>query len=133
PRPPPPRRPRPRPGAGGGPGAGRAPQARGLAPPRTLNSYSPFTPPADKEAWEKRRRQVRESVLVANGLWPLPEKTPLNPVIHGKIERDGYTIEKVFFASYPGHYVCGNLYRPAGQTGRPAAVLNPPGHGREGR
>ena len=48
----------------------------------------------------------------------MPEKTPLTPVIHGKIERDGYTIEKVFFASAPGHYVSGNLYRPtAGAAG----------------
>src|SRR5688572_25032365 len=46
----------------------------------------------------------------------MPEKTPLRPVIHGRIERDGYTIEKVFFASAPGHYVSGNLYRPAGRA-----------------
>ena len=48
----------------------------------------------------------------------MPEKTPLNAVIHGKIERDGYTVEKVFFASHPGHYVTGNLYRPTGKTGK---------------
>ena len=57
-------------------------------------------------------QQLREQLLVANGLWPMPEKTPLNAVVHGKIERDGYTIEKVYFASMPGHYVTGNLYRP---------------------
>ena len=45
---------------------------------------------------------MREQVLVANGLWPMPPRTPLNPVIHGKIDRDGYTVEKVFFASLPG-------------------------------
>src|SRR4029079_15797564 len=72
----------------------------------------PFSPPKSKEAWEARRAQLREQLLVATGLWPLPEKTPLNAVVHGKIERDGYTIEKVYFASMPGHYVCGNLYRP---------------------
>ena len=60
---------------------------------------------------------------MAEGLWPMPEKTPLNAVIHGKIERDGYTIEKVFFASMPGHYVSGNLYRPTGKTGKLPAVL----------
>src|SRR5271166_3885520 len=61
--------------------------------------------PATRAAWEARKQAVREQVLVGNGLWPLPEKTPLNPVIHGKIERKGYTIEKVYFASLPGHYV----------------------------
>src|SRR5262249_12840861 len=72
-------------------------------------------------------------VLVATGLWPMPEKTPPQPVIHGKIDRDGYTIEKVFFASYPGHYVCGNLYRPKGKKGKLPAVLSPHGHWPKGR
>src|SRR5581483_6302796 len=55
-------------------------------------------------------------------------------VIHGKIERDGYTVEKARFASMPGHYVTGNLYRPTGRTNedRPA-VLSPHGHWANGR
>src|SRR5262249_4510749 len=69
----------------------------------------------------------------ALGLWPLPEKTPLHPVVHGKIDRDDYTIEKVFFASYPGHYVCGNLYRPKGKSGKLPGVLCPHGHWANGR
>jgi dienelactone hydrolase len=100
---------------------------------RTLDDYSPWTPPTSKEAWEKRRRELREQVLVATGLWPLPPKTPLQPVIHGKIERDTYTIEKVFFASYPGHYVSGSLYRPKGKAGMRAGVLCPHGHWQDGR
>src|SRR5205807_4873390 len=87
-----------------------------------------FTPPADLKTWEARRKLVREQVLVAEGLWPMPEKTPLNPVIHGKVDRDDYTIEKVFFASRPGHYVSGNLYRPKGKTGKLPAVLFAHGH-----
>jgi dienelactone hydrolase len=102
--------------------------------PRTLNNKDFFLqPPASKAAWEARRKAVREQVLVATGLWPMPEKTPLQPVIHGKIDRDGYTIEKVFFASYPGHYVCGNLYRPKGRAGKLPAVLSPHGHWASGR
>jgi hypothetical protein len=96
-------------------------------------NYFPMTVPDSKEAWEKRRVEIREQVLVANGLWPMPEMTPLKPTIHGKIERDGYTIEKVFFASYPGHYVTGNLYRPIGKTGKLPAVLSPHGHWANGR
>src|ERR1043166_8056172 len=110
-----------------------SPKDKRLGPPRDLNGYFPFTPPASKESWDVRRRQVREQVLLANGLWPMPEKKPLAPVIHGKIERDGYTIEKVFFASYPGHYVSGNLYRPKGKTGKLPAVLSPHGHWANGR
>jgi dienelactone hydrolase len=110
------------------------PKDRRLGPPRTLNDKDFFlVPPATKQEWEARRRAVREQVLVATGLWPLPPKTPLNPVVHGKIDRDDYTVEKVFFASYPGHYVSGNLYRPKGKTGRLPAVLCPHGHWNKGR
>ncbi len=104
-----------------------------LGKPKDYNGYFPWTPPTSKEDWEKRRQEVREQVLVANGLWPLPEKTDLKAVVHGKIDRDGYTIEKVFFASYPGHYVTGNLYRPKGKAGKLAGVLCPHGHWPTGR
>lgn len=101
----------------------------GRAKPKDLNGYFPFQPPTSKESWNERRSSLRTQVLVANGLWPLPEKTPLNAVVHGKIERDGYTVEKVYFASTPGHYVCGNLYRPTKPTvGKRPAVLSPHGH-----
>ncbi|MCI0740050.1 MAG: hypothetical protein L0Y72_13475 [Gemmataceae bacterium] len=113
----------------------KTPTDKRLGKPKTLNDYFPFTPPTSKEEWARRRQLVREQVLVANGLWPLPEKTPLKPVIHGKIERDGYTIEKVFFASYPGHYVSGNLYRPTAtrKGAKLPAILSPHGHWANGR
>lgn len=87
----------------------------------------------DRAAWEKRAEFLRHQMLVAHGLWPMPEKTPLNAVIHGKIDRDAYTIEKVYFQSMPGHYVCGNLYRPKGKSGKLPAVLSPYGHWPNGR
>lgn len=99
---------------------GQKPTDVRLGAPKTLNDYFPFIPPKTKDAWEVRRKQLREQLLVATGLWPMPEKTPLNPVVHGKIERDGYTIEKVYFASLPGHYVTGNLYRPASGGRKPS-------------
>jgi hypothetical protein len=114
--------------------AGKSADAR-LGKPKDLNGYFPMTVPATREAWDKRRQELREQVLVGNGLWPLPEKTPLKPVIHGKIDWDDYSVEKVFFASYPGHYVCGNLYRPKKATtdGKHAGVLCPHGHWPNGR
>ena len=51
-------------------------------------------------------------MLVSQGLWPLPERTPLNAVIHGLIDKGDYTVEKVYFESVPGFFVTGNLYRP---------------------
>jgi hypothetical protein len=111
-----------------------------LGKAKTFNDYFPMTPSPNRESWEARRKELREQVLVATGLWPMPEKTPLQPVIHGKIDRDDYTVEKVFFASYPGHYVSGNLYRPKTASGarqppngkRPG-VLCPHGHWANGR
>jgi dienelactone hydrolase len=101
---------------------------------RTLNDKDFFLRvPATKQDWLKRRQVIREQMLVATGLWPLPEKTPLKPVIHGRIDRDEYTIEKVFFASYPGHYVSGNLYRPKDKSGKLPGVLCPHGHWANGR
>ncbi len=113
---------------------GEKPADSRLGKVRTLNDKDFFLRvPASKEAWEAHRRAVREQVLVANGLWPLPVKTPLHPVIHGKIDRDEYTIEKVFFSSYPGHYVSGNLYRPKDKTSKHPGVLCPHGHWADGR
>jgi len=104
-----------------------------LEDPRTLNSYFPFHPCDTPEAWAKRGEEVRRRVLVATGLWPMPTKTPSNPVIHGKVDREEYTVEKVYFASFPGHFVTGNLYRPKGRSGKLPAVLCPHGHWANGR
>ncbi len=105
-----------------------------LGPQRTLNDkYHPWTPAATKAEWEKQSQAIRERVLVAAGLWPMPPKEPLKPVIHGRIDRGDYTVEKVFFASLPGHYVSGNLYRPTKIKGKVPGVLCPYGHWKDGR
>ena len=74
-------------------------------PLKDLNGYFPFTVPTDKDAWAKRAEFVKRQVAVSQGVWPLPEKTPLNAVMHSPVERDGYTVWRVFFESVPGHYV----------------------------
>ena len=110
---------------------GQQPNDVRLQAPKDLNGYFPFEVPPGKAAWEQRANELRQRVLVATGLWPAPEKTPLNAVIHGKVERPGFTVEKVYFESVPGHFVTGLLFRPAdGKSGvkRPA-VLCPHGHG----
>src|SRR4051812_5489858 len=35
-----------------------------LTRPKDLNGYFPFTPPASEEAWEARKKELREQVLV---------------------------------------------------------------------
>lgn len=104
-----------------------------LAPPKDLNGYFPFNPPASLDVWNERKEEVRRQILVSQGLWPMPTKTPLNPVIHGKIEREGYTIEKVYFESVPGFFVTGNLYRPTNPKGKVPAVMFAHGHWKDAR
>ena len=82
--------------------------------------------------WEQRAAAIRRHILVCAGLWPLPEKTPLKAQVFGRIERDGYAVEKVFFESLPGFFVCGNLYRPLGEGPFPALAC-PHGHWGRGR
>ena len=100
---------------------------------RTLNGYFPFVPPKTKEAWEARAERVRRQLLLATGLWPMPTKSKLDAVVHGKVDRGDYTVEKVFFESFPGHFVTGNLYRPKQIKGKAPGVLCPHGHWRDGR
>ncbi len=98
---------------------------------KDLNGYFPFHVPASQPEWEARRDHLRTQVLVATGLWPMPKRTALNAIIFGKIERDGFTVEKVYFESVPGHFVTGLLFRPTGlKSGQKVAgVLCPHGHG----
>lgn len=104
-----------------------------LGPLKDLNGYFPFDPPATREAWQSRAEDVRRRILVSQGLWPMPTKTPLNPVIHGTIDREGYTVSKVFFESAPGFFVTGNLYRPLKRDGRVPGVLFAHGHWQDAR
>ena len=112
---------------------GQLPRDARLGKLRTLDDYFPFTRVDSPEAWARRAAQLRRQAAVAAGIWPAPTRTPLEPVIHGKVDRDDYTVEKVFFQSIPGHYVTGNLYRPKGRGGRLPAVLCPHGHWPNGR
>jgi dienelactone hydrolase len=100
---------------------------------RTLDSYFPMRPATDLPSWLDRRQKLRRHVQVSAGLWPMPRRTPLQPVIHGRLDMGEYTIEKVCFESFPGFLVTGNLYRPANHDGRCPGVLCPHGHFREGR
>jgi len=86
-----------------------------------------------REEWLKRAEYLRRQILVSNGLWPTPEKAPLNARIFGRVEREGYTVEKVYFESYPGFFVTGNLYRPRDGQGPFPGVLCPHGHWKSGR
>ncbi|MEX0742403.1 MAG: hypothetical protein WD079_06360, partial [Phycisphaeraceae bacterium] len=113
---------------------GQKPEDVRLGDLRTLNDQFPFRQVGSAQAWEARAADLRKRVLVANGLWPMLPRTPLEAVVHGKVERDDYTVERVYFQSMPGHFVTGSLYRPKGEAEkRRPAVLSPHGHWPGGR
>ena len=99
----------------------------------TTNTKSPLPQFTSLKAWEERKAFLRNQILVAAGLSPMPEKTPLNAQIFGKLEGKGYTIEKVLIETLPGFYLGGNLYRPRNGHVKHPAVLNPHGHWPYGR
>ncbi|HUS81412.1 MAG TPA: alpha/beta hydrolase family protein, partial [Armatimonadota bacterium] len=82
-----------------------------------------------RETQDERRRQWLEML----GLWPLPERTPMEPTITGTLERDGYVVEKLHFQAVPGCYTTANLYRPPEVTEPLPCVIYHCGHGGLGK
>jgi dienelactone hydrolase len=83
---------------------------------------------ADAEAYV---RHVKAKIR--NCFGPMPEKTPLNARVTGKVERDSYHIEKVIFESRPGLLVTGNLYVPKGRKLPLPGVVGSCGHSTNGK
>ena len=112
---------------------GKQPDDVRLLDPKDLDGYFPFTPPASREAWAPRQAAVKRQILASQGLWPMPTKTPLNAKIHGLVDQGDYTVERVYFESFPGFYVTGSLYKPKGKTGPLPVMLYAQGHWANGR
>jgi dienelactone hydrolase len=101
----------------------------------TPNTDTPVKMPeyGTRAEWEARKDHLRKQILSAAGLYPLPEKTPLKPLIFGRIENGDYSIEKVALETMPGYWLAGNLFRPIGKPGKHPAVASPHGHWTYGR
>jgi dienelactone hydrolase len=94
-----------------------------------------FSPPVFKTRaeWETRAAHLRKQIQFAAGLLPMPAKQPLGVQIFGRLERKGYTVEKVLLETMPGFYLGGNLYRPLGRSGPFPGIVSPHGHWAYGR
>ena len=93
-----------------------------------------------KEEWKARAGMIKKGILKGLGLDPLPKRTPLHPIIHGKQEfvdgtGKGYSVENVALEILPGFYATGNLYKPIplDENELRPVVLTPHGHHQEGR
>ena len=69
--------------------------------------------------WEARRLAIREAlldILGLRGVWPPP--WPLRVQVKRSLRRDGYTIEKLTYESWPGMAVPAILFYPSGAPRR---------------
>lgn len=78
-----------------------------------------------------RQEYIRATIL--NEIGGFPGRTPLNARITGRLDRDGYSVEKVIYESQPRFYVTANVYVPASGERPLAAVLGTAGHSAEGK
>ena len=99
---------------------------------RDTDTRFTMTPFDSKDVWEAYARDLRRRILVSSGLWPLPERTPLNAHVEDVATHDDYIVSKVYFEAQPGFLVTGNLYRPNGDGVYPG-VACPHGHWGAGR
>jgi len=99
---------------------------------RDTDTVFPMTEFESIEEWEAYADALRQRVLVSAGLWPMPDRTPLNAMVVDVAEHEDYVVSAVHFEAYPGFLVTGNLYRPKGDGPFPA-IINPHGHWDVGR
>ncbi|HLZ43116.1 MAG TPA: acetylxylan esterase [Candidatus Sulfotelmatobacter sp.] len=78
------------------------------------------------------QRHAEERLLAMLGGLP-SERTPLHPRITGKIQMDGFRIEKLIFESLPGVYVSALVYVPEDGSEKHPAILVPAGHAENGK
>jgi hypothetical protein len=80
--------------------------------------------------WQAQRGEYRRQLQEMLGLWPIPERTDLKPVITGKLEQPEFTVEKLHFQALPRLYVTANLYLPKKLEQPAPAILYVCGHSR---
>lgn len=76
--------------------------------------------------WSIRQEKVKQQLRKIIG--PFPEKTSLNPIITGKLKKDGFTIEKLYFESMPGVKVTAAFYIPDGKKRNLPTIIFCSGH-----
>ena len=78
------------------------------------------------------QQELRSHLLNMVGGLPT-QKTPLNPLITGRIQMNRFHIEKLIFESLPGVYVTALVYVPENGAARHPGVLVPSGHSANGK
>jgi hypothetical protein len=80
------------------------------------------------EEWQAKRSEYRRQLQEMLGLWPMPERADLQPVVTGRLTNEWFTVEKIYFQASPGLYCTASLYLPKKLTNRAPAILYECGH-----
>jgi len=85
-----------------------------------------------KDDWNKRKETHREQLWYMLGLSSDRPRADLKATVTGRLEGEGFSVEKLHYQSSPGLYVTGNLYLPAARKKdeKFPAILYVCGHGR---
>jgi hypothetical protein len=86
----------------------------------------------DQRELLKTQDELRQKLLQMIGGLPAV-KTDLHPHVTGRIQMDGFSIEKLIFQSLPGVYVTALVYVPDDHSKKHPAVLVPAGHASDGK
>ncbi|MBE6930691.1 MAG: hypothetical protein E7463_10460 [Ruminococcaceae bacterium] len=106
----------------------RIPLDKRLSPDRHTDTRFTIQSYASREAVDRRREELRFNLRMAAGLYPWPEKTPLNTKTELVGNYEGYCLYKIMFESRPGFWSTGNLYLPDPLPEKAPAILNVFGH-----
>lgn len=83
--------------------------------------------------FQAHQKALRRTFLQCAGLWPLPDRPPLDLRYSPPLDHEWCTIKRVEYQLWPGVYATGLLYMPKNLPERPApAVLCPHGHWADG-
>ena len=106
----------------------KAPHDARLFADRHTDTVFPITRFSSRDQVERRREELRFNLRMAAGLYPWPEKTPLEVRREPVAKYDGCDVEKIMFQTRPGFWSTGNLYMPANLTAPAPAILSVIGH-----
>ncbi|MGV3486721.1 MAG: alpha/beta hydrolase family protein [Planctomycetaceae bacterium] len=93
-----------------------------------LEQQNELTRYKDLAEWEAAKPTLRGELFDMLGLYPLPDRSPLQAEVTGIAEETEFIVEKVHFQSLPGLYVTGNFYLPRKVEGPLPTVLYVCGH-----
>ena len=94
---------------------------------RRRMEYEQLKTPEQITVYGQRRRE-----FLWRQLGGMPQRTPLNAQVVGRIDGDGFQMEKIIFESRPKHFVTALLYLPEGGGPHPGAIV-PCGHTSNGK